>query len=163
MIYQGILLTYIPTIMVHVIWIKWNISISVLENMICWMLKCMGQLCWTFNHNGRGDVDTMECFQCPIWPTFARKDICIYESNGKDLKPGSISSCGCHIVPIANPNSSNPDLEFRISFSGAENCNKTGIETGIRSKCVFTSFVKKFSIRFSVLVKILKKSVLLLR
>ena len=123
----------------------------------------MDQLCWNFNHNGRGDVDTMECFQCSIWPYFARKDIFTYESNGKDLKAGSISSCGCHIVPIAHPNSSNPDLEFRISFSVAENCNKTGIETGIRSKLVFTPFVKTFSIRFSVLVKILKKSLLLLR
>ena len=48
------------------------------------------------------------------------KTFCIYENNDKGLKPESITSCGCHIVPIAHPNSSNPDLEFRISFSVAE-------------------------------------------
>ena len=74
----------------------------------------------TFNHSGGGDSDMIECFQCPVWPTTARKNFCINVKNSKVFKPESITSCDCHIVPIAHPNSSNPDLEFRMSFSVAE-------------------------------------------
>ena len=101
----------------------------------------------TFNHNGGGDSDMVECFQCPIWPTFARKDFCINEKNSEVFKPESVTSCGCHIVPIAHPNSSNPDLEFRMSFSVAErnlirNWNKTQMCVYFLCKELFNKFFR---------------------
>ena len=74
----------------------------------------------TFKNNGGCVSDMVECFECPVWPTFARKDFCINEKNSKVLKRQSITSCGCHTVPIAHPSKSNSDLEFRMLFSVGE-------------------------------------------
>ena len=79
-----------------------------------------GPALMTFNHNGTGDSDMVECFHCPLWPTFARRDFCIDQNNDKSFRAENIRSSGCHVVPIAHPKSKNPDLEFRMSFSVAE-------------------------------------------
>ena len=79
-----------------------------------------GPALMTFNHNGTGDSDMVECFHCPLWPTFARRDFRIDQNNDKSFRAENIRSSGCHVVPIAHPKSKNPDLEFRMSFSVAE-------------------------------------------
>ena len=99
----------------------------------------------TFNHVAKGDTDMVECFHCPLWPTFARREFVVYQNNVKNIKTENITKAGCHIVPIAHPKSSNPDLEFRMSFSVAErfliqNWNKKQIDIYFLCKELFNKF-----------------------
>ena len=74
----------------------------------------------TFNHSGTGDSDMVECFHCPVWPIFARREFSTFQGNNEIVRAEKVRNVGCHVVPIAHPKSNNPDLEFRLSFSAAE-------------------------------------------
>ena len=72
------------------------------------------------NQRGKRNSDLVMCFHCPVWPALARREFHLCKNNNQNFKAENIKRDGCHIVPIAHPNSKHPNLEFRISFSAAE-------------------------------------------
>ena len=75
-------------------------------------------LVWTQKEKRNSDL--VMCFHCPVWPTLARREFHLCKNNNQNFKAENIRRDGCHIVPIAHPNSKHPNIEFRISFSAAE-------------------------------------------
>ena len=69
---------------------------------------------------GDKDMDFVPCIKIPSWPTFGVNALDRIEERLSVETRTKLKSEGCHLVGVAHANSSNPDLEFRISFSVAE-------------------------------------------
>ena len=69
-----------------------------------------------------GDVDFVTCLPCRNWPQQAEEWVDRLRPSGWPSKQliHHIVSGGCHVVPVAHPNSSFPLFDWRYSFSKAE-------------------------------------------
>ena len=71
---------------------------------------------------GGEKMDFVMCFKCLAWPKCANEFIGRprFSSNPSVQVIDDMTSLGCHVVGISHPQSLNPDVEFRISFSFVE-------------------------------------------
>jgi len=67
-------------------------------------------------------ADIVPCIRCPVWPQEAAEWLTRERRNGWPSQSlvKRIARKGCHFVAKAHSRSRNPDLEFRFSFSVAE-------------------------------------------
>ena len=68
------------------------------------------------------NFDLVMCLKCMVWPKCAK---CFGDRSRLSRNPSRhdieyMMSLGCHVVAVAHPQSLNPDLEYRMSFSFVE-------------------------------------------